>query len=277
MDEPMNYFMATRLKLGAITMLAVAASITLIYQLEIRLHGTARATGITLFLLMLALALFNGRKKLPFLPLASAASWLRFHSYAGIYSMLLFLLHTGFRRPTGGIQTVIAILFWFVALSGVIGLLLSRLFPKRLNQSGGKSVIFENIPAIRREMGEQAQALVLTALEKTKMSTLADFYAFQLAGFFARERNFWPHVLGLQFHMAKIKAGLSGVKRYLNAEELGTLAELERLTREKDELDHQYALQKALKLWLFVHIPLTFSLIVFAALHGILAWSLTGG
>lgn len=271
----MNYFLLNRLKLSALTALAALLTGVFVAMLEARLHGTARITGCALFLLMLALAFFNARKKLPFLPIGSAASWLRFHSYAGIYSMILFLAHTGFGWPTGGLETVTYLLFWFVALSGVGGLMISRLFPKRLNQAG-KPVIYESIPELRLELSERGKKLVLTALEKTKMSTLADFYAFRLERFFARPRNFWSHVLGLQFHMAKIRTGINGVRRYLNAEEMLVLDELERLTREKDDLDLQYSLQRLLKLWLFVHIPLTFSLIIFAAVHGIIAWSLTG-
>jgi hypothetical protein len=46
--------------------------------------------------------------------------------------------------------------------------------------------------------------------------------------------------------------------------------------REKNALDYQYALQSTLKIWLFVHVPMTYSLLVFAVTHGALVISYTG-
>jgi len=45
----------------------------------------------------------------------------------------------------------------------------------------------------------------------------------------------------------------------------------------KNNLDYQHALQMVLKGWLFVHIPLTYSLIVVAAVHGVLAYAFIDG
>ena len=48
------------------------------------------------------------------------------------------------------------------------------------------------------------------------------------------------------------------------------LARLGDLVRQKDGLDHQYALQSILKWWLFIHIPLTYSLLIATGLHVVL-------
>jgi hypothetical protein len=45
----------------------------------------------------------------------------------------------------------------------------------------------------------------------------------------------------------------------------------------KDDLDHHYALQATLKLWLFVHVPLTSALLVFAAFHVVLVQAFADG
>jgi hypothetical protein len=42
-------------------------------------------------------------------------------------------------------------------------------------------------------------------------------------------------------------------------------------------LDYHRALQLALKLWLFVHIPLTYGLLIFTALHIVLVFGFSGG
>ena len=49
-----------------------------------------------------------------------------------------------------------------------------------------------------------------------------------------------------------------------------------RQVQRKDDLDYQYALQGALKLWLFVHIPLTYGLLVLAIFHGLAACAYGG-
>ena len=50
---------------------------------------------------ILFLALYNVRKKLPFLPLGSSTAWLQWHLYVGIGSVGVFALHAGLRWPTG--------------------------------------------------------------------------------------------------------------------------------------------------------------------------------
>ena len=61
--------------------------------------------------LVLALTLFNARKKLPFLPLASAATWMQIHIYLGWFSIFVFLLHIHFRVPHGLLEATLAGVF----------------------------------------------------------------------------------------------------------------------------------------------------------------------
>ena len=65
--------------------------------------------------------------------------------------------------------------------------------------------------------------------------------------------------------------------RYLSRPGRETGRQLARLVREKDDLDYHRALQGRLKLWLFVHIGLTYGLLFAAILHGVLAHSFGGG
>ena len=53
------------------------------------------------------------------------------------------------------------------------------------------------------------------------------------------------------------------------------MTQLAEFVRAKDNLDFQRAVQGMLKGWLFVHIPLTYALLLFAAVHGLLAWRFT--
>ena len=51
---------------------------------------------------------------------------------------------------------------------------------------------------------------------------------------------------------------------------------LRRLVERKDKLDYANALQTVLKVWLFVHIPATYGLILLALLHLLLVYSFGG-
>jgi peptidoglycan biosynthesis protein MviN/MurJ (putative lipid II flippase) len=55
------------------------------------------------------------------------------------------------------------------------------------------------------------------------------------------------------------------------------IEKLAQLVRQKDGLDYHRALQLALRLWLFIHIPLTYGLMVFTVLHVVLVFGFSGG
>ncbi|GAB4547976.1 MAG: hypothetical protein Tsb0013_08200 [Phycisphaerales bacterium] len=229
----------------------------------------ALATGIALLTLCLLLALFNGRKKVPFLPLLSGAAWLQFHIYAGLFSGMLFLLHISFRWPSGVFETALAALFALTFLSGLFGLFISRRLPKRLTRRG-EQVLFERIPAHRRTIMERAEAVVERGVTESGARAVADFYEDNLRSFFLGGRNFYAHLFQSNAPRHRVLTSMDEHKRYLNEGERAVMDELRILVEQKDDLDFQHACQTLLKLWLFVHIPLTFALLVFAAVHTLL-------
>jgi hypothetical protein len=233
-------------------------------------------TGWILLALILFLTAYNARKKLPFLPLLSSRLWLRTHSWVGMAAALLFLVHLRWRLPAGPFESGLAALFIAVTLSGIAGWWLSRVLPRRLTTAGGE-VPYERIPAIRRVLRERAEALVVTGIPTTGATTLADFYASRLSGFFAGPANFWPHLFGSRHALNSLMSDLGEVKKYLNHAEKSSAVELAALVREKDALDLHRSMQVVLKGWLFVHIPLTYGMLAFIAVHVVLVYAFSGG
>ena len=234
----------------------------------------AYLTGWVLFAVMVLLAVYNARKKLPFLPLANSENWLQFHIYAGFFTVVLFLIHVNFRVPTGWFEGTLAWLYALVTGSGIVGLWLSRVLPRRLSTRGGE-VIYEKIPALRQSLRQSAEALALG--ETTRSPAIAEFYGRRLAGFFSGPRSFWRHLLESREPLNVVTVELEDLRRYLNDRERATLEELARLVRQKDGLDYHHALQTTLKLWLFVHVPLTYGLMIFSLLHIVLVFAFSGG
>jgi len=244
----------------------------LYFLLEFRLPRLTFVSGWVLLGLMLLLTAYNGRKKLPFLPVASSEGWLHVHIYAGWLAALIFGMHLRFRLPTGIFESLLALLFVLVTLSGIGGLWLSRTLPRRLTVLGGE-VIFERIPFERKALREKARALALGSVSKTKSTTIADYYTNELDGFFARPRYFLEHLMDSEIQFNRLLRRTTELNRFLSGDERAGMEEIIKLIRAKFLLDHHYSLQLALKLWLFIHIPLTYGLLVFSAMHVALVYA----
>lgn len=243
--------------------------------LRAALRPDAIYTGLLLFVLILALAFFNARKKLPFLPLVKAATWLQIHIYAGWFCLFIFLLHIRFRQPTGAIETTLALTFWVAVLSGVFGLYISRNLPPRMAASG-EALLYERIPAFRLQIQRNVEDLIRKAESETESSTLGDFYVQHLRPFFARTPFAISALGSSEDALQTLLAELKTLDRYLNEQEKAIADEIRDWIETKQNLDFQYAAQRLLKLWLFVHIPVTYSLILLGAVHGIVAMLYAG-
>ena len=81
------------------------------------------------------------------------------------FSVVVFLFHTGFRWPDGGLETLVAALFAAVALSGAAGLALTRFVPAQLT-AHGENVVFERIPGLRSGLRREIEQLIQSAADK---------------------------------------------------------------------------------------------------------------
>ncbi len=277
----------------ALSGLLVVSVLTLfVYQAySVTLYRSQYLSGWVLFAVIVFLAVYNVRKKLPFLPLGSSATWLQLHIYAGWFTVFLFLLHLDYRIPTGFLEGTLAAAYLIVAASGALGLWISRGYPSRIsrherayvassekeNRKFGEELIFERIPVYVRQVREIAEEAVVRSGEESKSTSIADFYADRLHGYFARPRNFWFHILESSRPLNTLLGEVIVLQRYLSEKERVILDELVELIRIKNQIDYQYALQAMLKRWLFVHVPLTYCLLILSLLHVIVVYAFSGG
>ncbi len=261
--------------LGTLTLLVASLGALRVQRdWQPRLPGYAYVSGWVLLGFMLLLALFNARKKLPFLPLGRAETWLQIHIYGGFFTVVLFLIHLNFRPPRGGFEITLALLFGVVSLSGIVGLVLSRVLPRRLQTRGGE-VLYEKIPGIRHGLRLQAEKLALAGPAGSPI--IAEFYARRLADFLSGPQNFWLHLQESRRPITQLLADLSDLRSHVTETDAKVLDELAELARQKDGLDYHYALQSSLKLWLFVHLPFTYGLLLFTFWHIVLVYAYSGG
>lgn len=238
------------------------------YLFSITLSKTSFASGTFLLICVFILASYQLRKTFSFLSIGSTSTWLHFHIFIGLLSCLLFVIHVKLRIPNGFFETVLFLCYFTVFLSGVIGWFLSRSVPYRLS-SRGEEVIFERIPIHRRKILDKVESLVFDNADTTKSKAIPDFYQKHLQTFFAGPSNLMRHILHSERHRHRLSQKIAAMQPFLNEQEQVTMQQIVELIQIKDDLDYQYALQATLKLWLFVHVPLTYSLILFALFHTI--------
>ena len=272
----MKGFLRRRLLWGS---LLVAATVAVASVDVVWAGATTRSaylTGWLLFGVMVLLTGYNWFKKIPYLPLGRSEVWLQFHIYAGLFTGVLFLLHVRLRWPTGWFEGVLTVLYAIVMVSGVLGIIISRGWPQRLTARGGE-VPFERIPIVRRQLREQAEALALNSVAEAKSATIAEFYARRLHPFFAGPKHFLSHLFEIRKPLNALLSELGDLNRFLNEAERKVTEQLVVLVRQKDGLDYQRSLQLTLRLWLFVHIPVTYSLMLWAIAHIVLVYGFSAG
>lgn len=248
---------------GAIVFLTVWFSSR---QLDLVFADTVVMTGYTLLGVMLFVALFNLRKKLSMLPLARASTWLVFHVVGGLLCIAFFWLHTGTIWPQGAYESLLALVFYLVSLSGIVGYVIQRLNARKLTETGIE-VIYERIPAEVAEIRERVEEIVLECTETTGSDTLANHYMDTLAWFFRRPRFYWPAILRFGNSTTWLRTNGASVERYLNTEELGFYKQVMELAELRQLIDEHYALQDINKKWLLIHLPLSVALLIMAFWH----------
>jgi hypothetical protein len=276
MGSPPMSVVRRSFRYSGLTVVCATSVIALIYFYGTSLRDPAYLDGWLLAIGMLVLTLYNLRKKLPAFPLFSASAWLRIHTHVGILCAILFLIHSNFRLPDGMLEMAIWITFVMVVLSGVIGLFLSRHLPSRLN-TRGERVIFERIAGMQARLANEARNLAIRMAQESGSRATANFYDQRLHSYLTNSRNFWSHLMGSDAPLRRNRAEIKELHRYQDANGRAILTELDAIVIAKDNLEHQHALQLALKIWLFAHIPLTYCVLLMSTVHVLLVYAFASG
>jgi len=232
--------------------------------------------GWVLVACIVVLTLFNVRKKLAMLPLGKAAAWMQAHIYAGWIAVGTFALHTELSLPDAPLEWALWVVFLIVALSGVIGVYLTRSLPPKL-EAHEERVLFERIPQFRSQLAREVGDLAIGSVNEAGSMTISDLYINTLHEFFARPQNLLLHLRGSRRPLIRICSEIDKLERYLDATGKEILARIKNCVITKDALDFQYANQGALKFWLFIHIPATYGLITLAIAHIAVMYAYSSG
>lgn len=89
----------------------------------------------------------------------SVKAWMRAHIWLGLFCVPLAILHTGFRLG-GTVPTLLMILFTLVIVSGVWGLYLQHIIPRKMFDEVPGETIVAQIPEMMRQHAFDAQDLI---------------------------------------------------------------------------------------------------------------------
>jgi hypothetical protein len=156
----------------------------------------------------------------------------------------------------------------FTLLSGVFGLVISRLYPALLS-SRGPQVLFERIPSYRNDIKHQVEELVTSSLKQTKSSTLPEFYENKLMPYLSGQANYLHHIVDSSTPYKYWRSEFESIQPFLNEHEQKSLEEIKTLTLSKTHLDLSAASYQTLRYWLFAHIPASYLTVILAGIHAI--------
>jgi hypothetical protein len=236
--------------------------------------------GVLASLLMIIAGLLALRKKVPRWRIGSAQAWLRAHIWLGLLSVPMVLFHAGFRWG-GLLEQVLLAVLALVILSGVVGLIFQHYLPRVIKVSTPREAMFEQVPAVCNSLRTAAEKKILPVCgslfepsgEADPGATyddarvLREFYVTAVRPFLSAE----PNADSPLHSPARASAIFQQVRRTLSKPLHPVLSELDSLCSERRQLAAQVRLHRWLHLWLFVHIPLSLSLLVLGIVHAVVS------
>jgi hypothetical protein len=210
----------------------------------------------------------------------SAARWRKTHIFVGYLLIAAFIAHSDFSLPDTGFEWALWAGFVLVTLSGIFGTYLA--WSLKAKHVIDDSVTYDRIPARRAELARDVHAAVAktdTAAPAIALPApphdawIRDLYNTRLRDFFQGQRNFTAHLIGSQRPLKRLTDEIDNLSRYVDQRSQEKLAAIKSLVIEKDRLDFARVYLGLGKAWLFVHVPVTYALIVLTVLHVLVVYA----
>ena len=237
------------------------------------LQNEAFITGYSLATICVFLMLLGLRKRVVSVQFGRLATWQQTHHYLGLLSVGAYALHARF-LTTGWLESLLAMSFWSIAVSGFIGWYVNRTSP-RLLRAVGLQILRQDIPERARRIAMQAHELALASAGKNDSASLADHYRIFLSTFFASRRGLFYRLSPTGSTRRRLLGGLENIDRYLSDEGQVKRREMSLLVQSKDDLDFQSAIQNRVRLWASAHTWLLGCFLVLTVAHVIVVHQFT--
>ncbi len=192
----------------------------------------------------------------------SMQSWLQAHIYIGIISFVLIVMHSGFDF-TGVFSISLLTLFFLVIVSGIIGFLIYNDVPRSLTKYGRDVKPEEEIVNRMENYLKEADNLVSNTSDEFRK-----LYQTRIRPFFRSKRTKWKYLFIEERELInKRKNMMERYKNILSGKDYYDLNILSSILVEKEKLAFMWTKIKVLKVWLNIHMPLTFAMLAMVLIH----------
>jgi hypothetical protein len=204
----------------------------------------------------------------------AAMRWRKIHVFIGYLLIAVFISHSDFSLPDSVFEWAMWTGFVLVTLTGIVGTYLS--WAQKAKHKFDEGISYDRIPTRRAELARDVHAAatktdptaVAIALPKPAYDAwVIDLYTNHLRSFFQGQRNSAAHLVGSQRPLKKLTDEIDNLSGYVDERNQAKLAAIRTLVVEKDRLDFARVYLALAKGWLFVHVPVTYALIVLMVLH----------
>ncbi|MCE9532461.1 MAG: hypothetical protein K8T89_15275 [Planctomycetes bacterium] len=219
--------------------------------------------------------------------LGSTRTWMALHIWLGLVSLPLAICHSGFAFG-GPLSMAVLLLFLAVIASGVWGLIMQQVIPRKLiDEIPGETIVTETEHLMKGYLAE-AEALILSvrrqevAIEHGAVtssvvvrSTTKGYRVEQLDNLFKQRIS--PYLLtgkrggGPLAHRARSVQMFAELRREAEPEFAEVVSKLEAICEKRRSLDDQARLYFWLHNWLCIHLPLSFALVILLVAHVVVA------
>lgn len=208
--------------------------------------------------------------------------WKRLHIYLGYLLVAVFASHSDYSLPDSVFEWLLWTAFVLVTASGVWGTYLGWSQRARLD----KSIAADRIASLRADLAREVAAAVdgppaaqgLLALPGLPHEAwIAELYATRLKDFFAGPRNLPAHLLSSRRPRERLVAEIDGLSAYVDRQSKERLATIKSLVIEKDRLDHLRVHLALNRIWLLMHVPATYALLVLSVVHVVVTYAFSSG
>ena len=214
----------------------------------------------------------------------SAVRWRKVHIFAGYLMIVVFVSHCDFSWPDTNFEWVLWAAFMAVTLSGLFGTYLAR--SRRSSPGFSEYANDDRISARHAELTESIRAIIdVKRPDATDpvlpaapyQAWIADLYANHLKSFFNRQSTVFGYLARSQRRLARLTGEIETLSRYVDQQSQETLDTIKTLVAEKGQLDDARVHLELTKAWLYVHVPVTYALIVLTCLHIIVVYAFSSG
>jgi hypothetical protein len=214
-----------------------------------------------------------------------AVRWRKIHIFSGYALIAAFVSHCDVSLPDTPFEWVLWTSFVLVTVSGIASTYLA--WSLKSKRGLDDRITLERIPARRAELAQEVQDAVTQTDPQAAVdfalpappyeAWISDLYSTHLEDFFEGPRNAAAHAIGSQRPLKRLTDEIDALSGYADRNSQDKLALIKSLVIEKDRLDFARVYLGLTRGALFVHVPVTYALIVLVVLHGVVAYAFSAG